>query len=70
DNLLNVQFASETSEAGVFEVYDEIGRMVKNIEFEPENNQNQIQINDLQPGRYFIRIKNGNNIATHSFIKI
>ena len=70
-NILNLQWEAAENKTTIITVIDNIGRvlLLKKLNSLVGYNKTTINIDALSKGQYFIRMNNGNNKITESFIK-
>jgi Secretion system C-terminal sorting domain len=66
---LKVRFEEATTEAGRYEMYDHIGRLVQTGEVAAESIELNLAVNTLTAGTYILRMTNGRETVAEQFYK-
>lgn len=68
NSILNIELPWTDKEVTI-DVYDTFGKLVLNVDKRPESRKTELNVRNLLPGSYFLRIRNGNEIITGKFIR-
>lgn len=70
-NVLNVLFKTQEPGSCCFSIYDQYGRVLinKEISCQRENNTIAINVDELSPGMYFLRMQQKQKTETTKFLK-
>ena len=69
-DLLKVRFEEPTTEAGNYEIFDQMGRLVLTGEVSAESIELNLEVNVLTTGTYVLRVTNGRQTVTEQFRKL